>query len=145
MTTTGHGPAADRIDGEDIFDGDQLVAEYSANDAVDTGEAEEPDRTIEALTIQRAARRHILKRTEGVSNDALTIGRDRLFKDCKKSARDVHRRYRKIYLGPVPHLLLCVELIATRAQSRKDFIKVRRRDATLQELSDLIAQQQQMR
>jgi hypothetical protein len=148
MTTTGHGPAADRIDGVDIFEGDERaegIAEYSVDDAVDTSKGEEPDRTIEALIIQRAARRHMLKRIEGISNDTLTIGRDRLFKACKKSVHDVHRRYRKIYLGPVPHLLLCVEWIATRAQYRKNIIKARRRDATLQELSDLIAQQPQMR
>jgi hypothetical protein len=152
MTTTGHGPATDRIDVVDIFEGDERVegiAEYSANDAVDAGE-EEPDKTNEALVIQRAARRYLTRCSEGPSNDTLAIGRDRLFRDYKKSARDVHARYRMIYLGPVPHLLLCVEWIATRAQSLKKNAKVQRRDATLpdgnlQELSDLIAQQQQMR
>ena len=147
MTTAGHGSATDRIDGMDILNGDERaegMVEYSANDAVDAG-GEEPDKTIEALVIQRAARRYLIKRGEGRSNDILTVGRDRLFRTCKTSARDVHLRYRKIYLGPVPHLLLCVEWIATRAQALKNSIKTRRTDATLQELSDLIAQQKEMR
>jgi hypothetical protein len=144
------GPAANVIEGMGVSSGDertQGTVEYSTNDVMDVGEGEEPDKTHEVLVIQRAARRYLKRRNEdrSESNDMLTIGRDRLFRDCKKSAGDIHARYRKIYLGPVPHLLLCVEWIVTRAQSLKNIIKAQRRDATLTELSDLISQQQQMR
>ncbi|KAI0297514.1 hypothetical protein B0F90DRAFT_1819254 [Multifurca ochricompacta] len=98
-------------------------------------------KTAEALIIQRAVRRYILKHLEGNSKDTVTIGRGRLFKACKASVTKVHARYRKIYLGPVPHLLLCVQWIASHVQASKNAIKVRRAEATLQELSDLAVQQ----
>lgn len=120
------------------------LAEYAAQDADD---GEELDRTNEVTTIQRAARRHFFKENLEQSTDALTRGRNRLFKLCKASANGVHAKYRKVYLGPVPHLLLCVEWIVTRAQESKDAIKARRRrvGATLKEKSDLIIQHKLMR
>ena len=123
------------------------VGEYSADDAVDIGDAEGPDRSREALIIQRAARRYLRKRMEGSSDDKLKIGRDRLFKACKASANDVHARYQKIYLGPIPHLLLCLEWIISSAQTSKTTIKARRAqtEATLQELSDLTLEQTEMK
>jgi hypothetical protein len=124
--------------------GEDLV-EYTAQDAAAAGDGEEPDRTKEAVVIQRAARRHLLKHVEESSNDALIIGRQRLFKFCKASANDVHVKYRKIYLGPIPHLLLCLEWIANRAQESKNAIKGRRAEATLQELSELIVEHKEIR
>ena len=121
------------------------ITEYTAQEADDNEEGKEPDRTKEIKFIQRAARRHFFKDTEEQSTDALTRGRNRLFKSCKASVKAVHAKYRKFYLGPVPHLLLCVEWIITRAQESKDTIKARRADATLQEKSDLIMQHKQMR
>jgi hypothetical protein len=149
MIGFGHTSAADGTDNlGDIPSGDRHaegLAEYDAQDAVDANDGEEPDKTKEAITIQRAARRHLSKDTEEHSNDALTKGRHRLFKSCKASANAVHAKYRKLYLGPVPHLLLCVEWIVTRAQDSKNAIKARRVEATLQEKSDLIVQHKQMR
>jgi hypothetical protein len=122
-------------------------AEYSADDAVDIDDTEGPDRSKEALIIQKAVRQYLQKRIEGSSDDKLKIGRDRLFKACRASASAVHARYRKIFLGPVPHLLLCLEWIISIAQASKGTIKARRADseATLQELSDLTLEQTQMR
>jgi hypothetical protein len=118
---------------------------YDVQDADHGDHGEEPDRTEEAKVIQRAARRHFLKDTEEHSSNALTKGRHRLFKLCKASANTVHAKYRKFYLGPVPHLLLCLEWIATRAQDSKNDIKARRAEATLQEKFDLIGLHKQMR
>jgi hypothetical protein len=122
-------------------------AEYSADDAVDVDDTEGPDRSKEALIIQKAVRQYLQKRIEGSSDDKLKIGRDRLFKACRACASAVHARYRKIFLGPVPHLLLCLEWIISSAQASKGTIKARRADseATLQELSDLTLEQMQMR
>ncbi len=121
------------------------LAEYTAQDAHDADGGEEPDRTKEVIVIQRAARRHLFKDTEGHSSNALTKGRDRLFKSCKTSAKTVHAKYRKIYLGPVPHLLLCLEWVVSRSQASKNAIKARRVEATLQEKSDLMVQHKQIR
>jgi hypothetical protein len=123
------------------------LAEYAAQDADNDKDGKEPDRTKEVRIIQRAARRHFFKDTEEHPDDALTKGRNRLFRLCKASSNAVHAKYRKVYLGPVPHLLLCVEWIVTRAQESKDAaIKARRRvGATLQEKSDLIIQHKMMR
>ena len=118
------------------------LAEYTAQDADDS---EETDRTKEVIIIQRAVRRHLIKDIEEDSSNALTKGRDRLFKSCKASADAVHLKYRKIYLGPVPHLLLCVEWIVSRAQESKSAIKARRVKATLQEKSDLMVQHKLIR
>jgi hypothetical protein len=154
---SGHASAAHGIDSpDDVSSGDQQttegLAEYTAQDAIDVDDGEEPDKTKEARIIQKAARRYILKDTqaeehyiEGNANDALTKGRNRLFKSCKASAKAVHVKYRKIYLGPLPHLLLCLEWIVTRAQDSKNVIKARRVKATLQEKSDLIVEHKLMR
>jgi len=157
VMTIAHASATHGSDSpDDVPSGDQQTterpAEYTAQDAVDVGDGEEPDRAEEARVIQKAARRYILKDIQGEehsieenSNDALTKGRNRLFKSCKASAKAVHVKYRKIYLGPVPHLLLCLEWIVTRAQASKNAIKARRVEATLQEKSDLIVQHKLMR
>ena len=122
------------------------AVEYSADDAVDIGDGEGPDRSKEALIIQRAVRRYLLESTEGSSNDKLRIGRDRLFKAFKAASNAVHASYRKIYLGPVPHLLLCVEWIISSAQTSKGTIKAQRRaQENLQEVSDLMLQQTEMK
>ena len=133
---------------DEVFNGDQRgedLVEYTAQDAVAAGDREEPNKTKEVVIIQRAARRYLFKRVEESSNDALTIGRQRLFRLCKASANEVHVKYRKIYLGPIPHLLICLEWIVTRAQDSKDAIKGRRGEATLQELSDLIVEHKEIR
>ncbi|KAH8984688.1 hypothetical protein EDB92DRAFT_1950637 [Lactarius akahatsu] len=133
---SGQVTATDGIDGV-VDQHVEGAAEYSADDVVDIGGGEGPDRSREACIIQKAARRYLLKRVEASSDDKLKIGRDRLFKVCKASANAVHAAYRKIYLGPVPHLLLCLEWIIWSAQASKRTIKARRAEATLQELSDL--------
>ena len=144
----GRTPAIDGIEClGDISGGDgraEGLAEYAAQD-VDADDGEEPDRTKEATIIQRAARRHFFKDSKGHSNDASTKGKHRVFKSCKVTANAVHAKYRKMYLGPVPHLLLCVEWIVTRAQYSKNAIKAQRVKATLQEKSDLMAQHKKMR
>jgi hypothetical protein len=132
---------------DDIPSGDRRaegLAEYTVQDADDS---EETDRTEEVVVIQRAARRHFFKDIEEDSSNALIQGRNRLFKSCKASADAVHVKYRKIYLGPVPHLLLCVEWIVARAEASKKAIKARRikANATLQEKSDSMAQHKQIR
>ena len=141
---------------DDMPTDDQQTTEglsgYTVQDAVDVGDGEERDKTKEARVIQKAVRRYILKDIQAEehyieenSNDALTKGRNRLFKSCKASARGVHVKYRKIYRGPLPHLLLCLEWIVMRAQDSKNAIKARREKVTLQEKSDLIVQHKLMR
>ena len=142
--------ALDEVQETRDLSGDQLerlgeVAEYSAEDVANIGEGEGPDKSKEALIIQRAVRRYLQKRIEADSDDKLTTKRDGFFNACKASASAVHARYQKIYLGPVPHLLLCLEWIISRAQRSKRAIKARRADATLQALSDLSSQQTQIK
>jgi len=148
------GNNASRADGTDspcnVSSGDQRgedLVKYTAQDPVAASDArEESDKTKEVIVIQRAARRHLFKHVEEGSNDALTIGRQRLFELCKALVNDVHVKYRKFYLGPIPHLLLCLEWIVTRAQDSKDILKGRRAEATtLQELSELVTQHKEIR
>ncbi|KAH9022668.1 hypothetical protein EDB84DRAFT_1564932 [Lactarius hengduanensis] len=135
--------ATDRIDGTgDLtsYQRGEEAAEYSEDDVFDIGDGEGPDRSREAVIIQKAVRRYLLNN----SSDKLKTKRDRHFEACKASADAVHARYRMIYLGPVPHLLLCLEWIISSAKLSKDTIKARRREATLQELEDLTSQQTQI-
>lgn len=139
--------ALDEVQETRDLSGNQLesleeVAEYSADDVANIGEGEGPDRSKEALIIQRAVRRYLQNRIEADPDDKLKTKRDGFFNACKASASAVHARYQKIYLGPVPHLLLCLEWIISRAQRSKRAIKARRADATLQALSDLFSSQQ---
>ena len=143
--TVGQAAATDEADGTPSDQRVEGAAGYSADDAVDMGDVEGPERSREALIIQMAARRYLQKRIEGSSDDKLKIGRDRLFKACKASASAVHVRYQKIYLGPIPHLLLCLEWIISSTQASKGKIKARRAEATLQELSDLTLEQTEMK
>ncbi|KAH9065001.1 hypothetical protein EDB87DRAFT_1756197 [Lactarius vividus] len=142
------GQVTDGIDGTSGHQRVEEAVEYSTDDAIDIGVGEGPeslDRSREASIIQKAVRRYLLESGEGSSDDKLKIGRDRLFKACKTSANAVHARYRKIYLGPLPHLLLCLELIISSARKSKATIKTRRaQKVALQELSDLILQQTQV-
>ena len=118
------------------------AAEDSA-DTVDIDDGQGPDKLKETLIIQRAACRYFLNRIEGSSNDKLNINYH--FEACKASANAVPAGYRMIYLGPVPHLLLCLEWIISCAQGSKDKIKARRAEATPQMLLDLSSRQTQMR
>ncbi|KAI9453668.1 hypothetical protein BJY52DRAFT_1396510, partial [Lactarius psammicola] len=116
---SGQVTATDGIDGT----GDQHIegaAEYSADDAVDIDDGEGPDRSREAIIIQKAVRRYLLKRTEGSSDDKFEDRTGPSFQSlqgiCKRSSR----------------------------QASKGTIKARRAEATLQELSDLTLQQEEM-
>ena len=115
---------------------------YRKNDAVDADSGEEADRVNKALIYQRAVRRHTPECIEETPRD---IERNRLFTACKASANTVHVRYREIYLGPVPHLLLCLGWIATRAQASMNIPTIQRTDSSVQGLSDLTDQQKRMR
>ncbi|KAH8981163.1 hypothetical protein EDB86DRAFT_3051652, partial [Lactarius hatsudake] len=139
---TGQVTATDGIDGTgDMtnFQRGEEAVEYSEDDAFDIGDGEGPDRSREALIIQKAVRRYLLKHSSG---DKLKTKRDRHFEACKASANAVHARYRNIYLGPVPHLLLCLEWIISSAKLSKDRMKVRHREATLQQELEVLTSQQ---
>ncbi|KAH9065009.1 hypothetical protein EDB87DRAFT_1574732 [Lactarius vividus] len=141
---TGQITATDRVDGMGDLTGYQhceKAAEYSEGDAFDIGDGEGPDRSRETLIIQKAVHRYLLKHC---SSDKLKTKRDRHFEACKASV-GADARYRKIYLGPVPHLLLCLEWIISSARASKNTTKARRRDATLQAVWDLTSQQTQMK
>jgi hypothetical protein len=148
VTMAGHDSATGGHDWVDILDGGEHAewkAAHLANDDIIEAGEEESDETHSAVVIQRAARRYILERAEESSPETLTKERNRLYRACKASANTVHARYRKIYLGPVPHLLLCLGWIATRAQASMDLAKNQRTEPTLQELPDLTDQQKLMR
>ncbi|KAH9985770.1 hypothetical protein BJV77DRAFT_1031292 [Russula vinacea] len=81
-------------------------------------------------------RRRFFKDTNAFTNE-----RHRLFESCKASANTVHAKYRKFYLGPVPHLLLCVEWIVTRAQHLRNAIEARQVEATLEEKFETLEEQ----
>ena len=140
---TGQVAVTDGIAGTGDLTGYQRVDEASGDSAggiVDIGDGE----GLKAgLVIERAVRRYFLKQTERSLNDKLKIGYH--FEACKKFVHNVHAGYRMIYLGPVPHLLLCLEWIISCAQESKDTIKARCAKATLQKLSDLTSQQTQIR
>ncbi|KAJ7171712.1 hypothetical protein C8R43DRAFT_1231226 [Mycena crocata] len=140
-------------------DDDEFIEEESFPDA---GEAEEvlPDtgpvaipaleavkRTDEEISaasvIQRAFKRvnkRAHKRTAELAESSLAAGCAGFFMACLKEAGSMewpNQEYRLRFLGPLPHLLLCLDIIHTTAQKQKKQIKSDLREAKHEKLEAL--------
>ena len=115
-----------------VFSGSQDDAETLAQ-PVDVAEHEEEIAT--STQSQRAAarvfehtyQRLIQRRRQGEENP-LAIKRNRLFLKCLSAAEKIQweqRRYRFLFLGPLPHLLLCLEKASNHAYNTKNRLKKR--------------------
>ena len=82
---------------------------------------------VAAKVFQHAYQRLIKRRGKG-DEGPLAIKRNRLFLECSSAAEKIkwgRSRYRFLFLGPLPHLLLCLEKANNHAHNTKDQLKKR--------------------
>ena len=82
---------------------------------------------VAAKVFQHAYRCLIKRRGKG-DEGPLAIKRNRLFLECSSAAEKIQWeqcRYRFLFLGPLPHLLLCLEKASNHAYNTKNRLKKR--------------------
>ncbi|KAJ7725516.1 hypothetical protein DFH07DRAFT_853912 [Mycena maculata] len=103
-----------------------------------------------ASTIQRAFRRvhkRVDKRKAEMAGSNLVAGCADFFAACLKVAATMEwpkQEYRLRFLGPLPHLLLCLDVVHATAQKQKKYIKKDLRDAKHEKLEALDKQLTQL-
>jgi hypothetical protein len=104
--------------------------------------AQRPPSEMEVLAaslIQRVFRR-IVRHRRGISEEALSVTRAAHFTSCWQQAQEMswpRRYYRLLFLGPLPHVLSCLDGVYTYASSTKAKTKKRLNVAQHEELEDL--------
>lgn len=91
-----------------------------------------------AKVFQFAYHRLLLRRGKG-DEGALAIKRNRLFLECSKAAEKIpweRRSYRCLFLGPLPHLLLCLDKANAHAYNVKGRLKKRINNAHHRDLDE---------
>jgi hypothetical protein len=108
--------------------------------------AQRPPSEVElraASLIQRAYKR-VVRHRRGKSREALSVARAVHFTTCWRQAQEMlwpYRYYRLLFLGPLPHVLLCLDSVYTYASSTKAKMKKRLQVAKHEELEDLSIRQ----
>ncbi|KAF8151989.1 hypothetical protein K438DRAFT_1988110 [Mycena galopus ATCC 62051] len=103
-----------------------------------------------ALVIQQAFKRghrRVERRKAEMTKSNLAASCASIFAMCLKEAEGIDwpgRAYRLRYLGPLPHLLLCLDVVLTTAQKQKKQIKKDLREATHEKLEALDKQLTQL-
>ncbi|KAJ7671910.1 hypothetical protein B0H17DRAFT_1141332 [Mycena rosella] len=123
----------DRDDAPDDSDAD--ADERLPNDAPlhmpPTSVLEEPvapseEELAAAATIRKAilrAHRRVEQHTKGARKSSLAAGLSEFFAECRSESATMDRPYRVYFLGPLPHLLLCLDIVHTRAQKEAKQMK----------------------
>jgi len=109
---------------EDV-DVEAVSLAMSSNPVV--GDSYSQEHAEAASRIQRVYRLHCSKRKAGAKGELL-MRRNRLFCECLTASLRMnfpYPCYRKLYLGPLPHILVCLEGILKYAQSSKSNVKKR--------------------
>ena len=126
-----------------VFSGSQDDTETLAQ-PVDVAEHEEEIATFTeaqlaaAKVIQLAYQRFIKHRGQE-DVDPLATQRNRLFLECRSAAEKIQwerRCYRFLFLGPLPHLLLCLEKANNHAHNTKNRLKKRINTAPHRDLDE---------
>ncbi|TFY53518.1 hypothetical protein EVG20_g10077, partial [Dentipellis fragilis] len=80
---------------------------------------------------------------KGQPKEGLPAARQRLFRECRThaSAPAIHGPYRCLYLGPLPHLLLCLEWTLNQAKMVKKHAKRQMVKTGLHELDEVMERQ----
>ncbi|KAJ6519176.1 hypothetical protein C8R45DRAFT_1204389 [Mycena sanguinolenta] len=131
---------------EEVFSATEPVLMPPALEAVQTTEEE----IRAALVIQQAfkrAHRRAEKRKAEMAKPSLSASCANFFAICLKEAEGIdwpNKAYRLRYLGPLPHLLLCLDVVLTAAQKQKRQIKKDLREATHEKLEALDKQLTQL-
>ncbi|KAA1475419.1 hypothetical protein DENSPDRAFT_842194 [Dentipellis sp. KUC8613] len=100
---------------------------------------------LAAIKFQKAFRRR-QDRMKARPKEGLPAARQRLYRECLSVDDDarIQGRYRYLYLGPLPHLLLCLEWTLNKAKSVKAHAKRQMSKVTLHELDEVMERQTAM-
>jgi hypothetical protein len=100
---------------------------YTANVDSDNNRPRSPEMSLAVVIIEKSYRRALERRN--VFPDRRISGLHSHFMECLNHSRNMKWRkdsYRFIYLGLLPHLLLCLNWLIDKAQESKQKIKKRR-------------------
>lgn len=78
-----------------------------------------------AASVFARAYRLLVARRRGMPKKGLAGARARFFTECRQQAQDISGPYRYLYLGPLPHALVCVESIVNYAIEAKKKARMR--------------------
>ncbi|KAJ6577097.1 hypothetical protein B0H10DRAFT_1963249 [Mycena sp. CBHHK59/15] len=105
---------------------------------------ERPEEEIRAASIIQRVFKCIHKRADRrkaeMAESSLVAGCADFFVSCLKESVAIEwptQEYRLRYLGPLPHLLLCLDIVYTNAQKQKKHIKKDLREAKHEKLEEL--------
>ncbi|KAJ6573822.1 hypothetical protein DFH09DRAFT_1361892 [Mycena vulgaris] len=106
-------------------------------------EARSEEELAAAETIRKAilrAHRRVEQHKRGTGKSSLAAGLAEFFTECRGQSVTMdrpHRLYRVYFLGPLPHLLLCLDIVHTHAQKEAKQIKKDLKTAEHQALETL--------
>jgi hypothetical protein len=104
------------------------------------------EQELKAASVIQGVYRRTLRR--GVSQDGLAAIRAMHFKSYLIQAKEMewpYRCYRLLFLGPIPHLFVCLDAVLAHMRSSKNKLKKRLRVAQHEELEELSQQQTQVK
>lgn len=118
-------------DSADADEADEVATNVSEEsdivDRVDTGASEE--QLVAAKRVQRIFRR-MLKRRNAAAKGGFAASRARFFDACLDQVRDMNwaprSPYRIVYLGLLPHILICLEWLKRSATELREGAKKKR-------------------
>jgi hypothetical protein len=95
---------------------------------------------VRAASLIQHVFRRVVRHRRGISQDALSVARAAHFTSCWQQAQEMswpRRYYRLLFLGPLPHVLSCLDGVYTYVSSTKAKTKKRLNVAQHEELEDL--------
>lgn len=142
---------------KDVLEGHVETAEFSETGTHDGTELHDkalPPNFISSEAQKHAANailyayRRLVSRRRGVGLGQLPVGLDRIFTSCLEEARCIHwpsgHIYRKLYLGALPTILLCLKKVLEVIAAAKSEVKERSKVAEHLELEELRNQQTEL-
>lgn len=108
-------------------DAETLARSMNAARTEDVADAPSQKQADAACIIQRMYRRNLQRRFKS-ARSTLSEARSRFFAQCWTESEKMgwsHRHYRLLFLGPLPHLLVCLERANTYAFDSKARVKRR--------------------
>ncbi|KAF7367508.1 UvrD-like helicase ATP-binding domain-containing protein [Mycena sanguinolenta] len=137
---------AEAAESEKVFSATEPVAMPPALEAIQTTDEEIRAASVIQQAFKRAQRRAERRKAE-MAKPNLSASCSNLFVICLKEAEGIdwpNKTYKLQYLGPLPHLLLCLDVVLTTAQKQKKQIKKDLREATHEKLEALDKQLTQL-
>jgi hypothetical protein len=139
------GSASNEDTNEEAHENKALEAAASAEfvdvpHTVDPASGSPSDEEIQAARLIQATYRRVLSRRNGRAKAGLAASRTVIYEACCAEARKMEwprKYYRLLFLGPLVHALLCLDVIQADVASQKKVVQKRMRVAVIQELDDL--------